>query len=186
MPKIAVFFPGTGYHCDKPLLYYAREVAKEAGYNEQIKIEYVYDFDSVKDFEELEKTYPILLEQIEKQLGGINWRQYEDILFVSKSMGTVMAATYAEKHNLSEVKHIWLTPVEQAYKMSKGKPIVFIGTKDPVSSFQMIKKLSEEQEMQLFVYDNCNHSLECGDTQKDLTVLANVMSRILAAISDIA
>ena len=24
--KIAVFFPGIGYHCDKPLLYYARKL----------------------------------------------------------------------------------------------------------------------------------------------------------------
>lgn len=23
--KLAVFFPGIGYHCDKPLLYYSRK-----------------------------------------------------------------------------------------------------------------------------------------------------------------
>lgn len=25
MKKIAVYFPGIGYHCDNPLLYYGRE-----------------------------------------------------------------------------------------------------------------------------------------------------------------
>ena len=25
MKKLAVLFPGIGYHCDKPLLYYSRE-----------------------------------------------------------------------------------------------------------------------------------------------------------------
>lgn len=30
--KIAVFFPGIGYHCDKPLLYYARKLVQEYGY----------------------------------------------------------------------------------------------------------------------------------------------------------
>lgn len=25
MKKIAVYFPGIGYHCDNPLLYYSRE-----------------------------------------------------------------------------------------------------------------------------------------------------------------
>ena len=27
--KAAVFFPGIGYHCDKPLLYYSRKLAQE-------------------------------------------------------------------------------------------------------------------------------------------------------------
>ena len=30
--KIAVFFPGIGYHCDKPLLYYARKLVQEYVY----------------------------------------------------------------------------------------------------------------------------------------------------------
>ena len=34
MNGIAVFFPGIGYHCDKPLLYFSRGLAREAGYRE--------------------------------------------------------------------------------------------------------------------------------------------------------
>ena len=30
--KLAVLFPGIGYHCDKPLLYYAAKLAKAAKY----------------------------------------------------------------------------------------------------------------------------------------------------------
>ena len=30
--KAAVIFPGIGYHTDKPLLYYGKKLAKEAGY----------------------------------------------------------------------------------------------------------------------------------------------------------
>ena len=30
--KIAVLFPGVGYHCDKPLLYYSRKLAIQKGY----------------------------------------------------------------------------------------------------------------------------------------------------------
>lgn len=40
--KIAVFFPGIGYHCDKPLLYYARKLVQEYGY-EKIVIHLSYD-----------------------------------------------------------------------------------------------------------------------------------------------
>ena len=30
--KIAVIFPGIGYHADKPLLYYSSRVARQYGY----------------------------------------------------------------------------------------------------------------------------------------------------------
>ena len=30
--KLAVFFPGTGYHTDKPLFYYSRKIAAAKGY----------------------------------------------------------------------------------------------------------------------------------------------------------
>ena len=34
--KAAVFFPGIGYHCDKPLLYYSRKLAQECGYEDRM------------------------------------------------------------------------------------------------------------------------------------------------------
>ena len=40
--RLAVIFPGIGYHCDKPLLYYSRKLAKEQGYKEIIPLEYSY------------------------------------------------------------------------------------------------------------------------------------------------
>ena len=40
--KAAVFFPGIGYHCDKPLLYYSRKLAQECGYEETIALSYTY------------------------------------------------------------------------------------------------------------------------------------------------
>ena len=30
--RLAVLFPGIGYHCDKPLLYYSARLARTAGY----------------------------------------------------------------------------------------------------------------------------------------------------------
>ena len=32
MKKIAVIFPGVGYHADKPLLYYSKKIASQNGY----------------------------------------------------------------------------------------------------------------------------------------------------------
>ena len=32
MRKLAVIFPGVGYHTDKPLLYYSKKIAAQNGY----------------------------------------------------------------------------------------------------------------------------------------------------------
>lgn len=47
--KAAVFFPGIGYHCDKPLLYYSRKLAQECGYEETIALSYTYDGGNIRE-----------------------------------------------------------------------------------------------------------------------------------------
>ena len=48
MKKLAIFFPGIGYHCDKPLLYYARKLTQECGYEESILLSYSYDGGNIR------------------------------------------------------------------------------------------------------------------------------------------
>ena len=45
--KLAVLFPGAGYHVDKPLLYYAKDLAVSLGY-EYISVEYGKLPDAIK------------------------------------------------------------------------------------------------------------------------------------------
>ena len=48
MSKIAIYFPGIGYHCDKPLLYYCREIACEMGYENYRTIDYTYSGGNIR------------------------------------------------------------------------------------------------------------------------------------------
>ena len=45
--EISNIFPGIGYHADKPLLYYSRKLAGEAGY-EQIALKYDYQAGNIR------------------------------------------------------------------------------------------------------------------------------------------
>ena len=51
MKKLAVLFPGIGYHCDKPLLYYSKKCLSAYGY-EIIEVNYTH-FPHMKDKDEL-------------------------------------------------------------------------------------------------------------------------------------
>lgn len=70
--KAAVFFPGIGYHCDKPLLYYSRKLAQECGYEETIALSYTYDGGNIRGNEEkMQQAFESLYEQAEKSLSAI-------------------------------------------------------------------------------------------------------------------
>lgn len=107
MSKLAIYFPGIGYHCDKPLLYYSRSLARELGYQECRNISYTYEGKNIRgDQAKMREAYETLFQQAEKELEEIDWSVYDDILFVSKSIGTIIAASYVKKHGLVGVRQV--------------------------------------------------------------------------------
>lgn len=75
MKQIVILFPGIGYHCDKPLLYYGRKVAMECGYREVRTISYSYDgAGNIRgDNEKINAVFKVLYEQAKEELKEINW-----------------------------------------------------------------------------------------------------------------
>ena len=72
MNETGSIFPGIGYHCDKPLLYYSRKLAQECGYEETIALSYTYDGGNIRGNEEkMQQAFESLYEQAEKSLSAI-------------------------------------------------------------------------------------------------------------------
>lgn len=180
MAKLAVFFSGIGYHCDKPLLYYSRKIACEQGYQEYQTINYTYHAENICGNEKkMEEAYEALFSQAEAELADVVWADYDDVLFVSKSIGTIIAASYAKKYGLSRARHVLYTPLAQTFQFAPEQAVAFIGTADPWSDTAEIIRLSEENHISMAVYEGCNHSLECGDTMKNIENLQDVMQRTM-------
>lgn len=180
MSKIAVYFPGIGYHCDKPLLYYGRAIACGLGYKDYRNVYYKYNAGNIRGNEgKMKEAYESLFLQAEAELADILWTEYDDVLFISKSIGTIIAASYAGKYGLKHARHILYTPLAQTYLFAPDHAIGFIGTSDPWSDTDEIIRLSETNHIPLTVYDDCNHSLECGDALKNIEVLKDVMQKTM-------
>lgn len=175
--KIAVLFPGIGYTCDRPLLYYSGKIAALKGYK-LIKVEYS-DFPSgIKDNEKkMEEAFQYGLKQAEKFLGNICWDEYEDILFISKSIGTAISAAFAREHQL-QVKNILFTPLRQTFLFADRESIVFHGTADPWADTKDIIEGCEKLNLPLILTEKGNHSLETGEILKDLENLEKVMTQV--------
>lgn len=95
--KIAVLFPGLGYHTDKPLLYYARALAMERGYTIR-EVRYGEMPQRVKDDPaKMEECVRRGMAYADEQLADVNWDEYAEVLFIAKSIGTAAAAGFAGK-----------------------------------------------------------------------------------------
>lgn len=172
--KIAVLFPGIGYTCDKPLLYYAGKIVISKGY-ELVKVEYGNFPSGIKgNKEKMERAFHCGLEQVEDSLRDICWEEYEDILFVSKSIGTVISSAFARQHQLS-VKNILFTPLQQTFLFTDENGIVFHGTADPWADTKDIIEGCKKLNLPLVLTEEGNHSLETGDILKDLQNLEKTM-----------
>ena len=180
MSKIAVCFPGIGYHCDKPLLYYSRSIACELGYQNYRNISYTYNAGNIRgNDEKIKEAYEALFSQTKAELADIIWSDYDDILFISKSIGTIISTSFAEEYGLKRARHILYTPLKQTYLFAPNHAIGFIGTADPWSDIDEIIQLSNANHIPLTVYDGCNHSLECNDVMKNIENLNDVMQRTM-------
>ena len=174
---IAVLFPGIGYTNDRSLLYFSGKLAENEGCK-LLRISYSGFPSGVKgDRKKMQKSFQIAKKQAEKQLEDISWEKYEDIVFISKSIGTVVSSTIAKEKGLS-VRSIVFTPLAETFVNLEGRAIVFHGTADPRAETEEIAAACREKELPLFITEEANHSLETGDVMNDVRNLAEILEQV--------
>ena len=93
--QLAVLFPGIGYHIDKPLLYYSAKLARARGCD-LLAVQYPALPTGLRGHtEKIEQAVQTALSAAEEQLTTIDWTAYDRVFFLSKSIGTAIAARYA-------------------------------------------------------------------------------------------
>lgn len=173
--KLAVVFPGIGYNVDKPLLYYAKKLAKENEY-EILDVPYKNFPANVKGNPKLmEQVFLSALEQSQDILKDVKWDEYESVLFIMKSVGTAVGAAYA-KDNKIKADMLIYTPVEQTFQFLEQEcGIVFSGTNDPWVEEYIVKENCSKLKLPLHMIKDANHSLEMGDLGTDIVMLHEIM-----------
>ena len=170
MKKLLIIFPGVGYGLDSPLLYFADFVYETKGFD-RIHMNYQNIFAN-KDLsleEKLQKVREYILEQVK----DTNFDSYDEVVFLSKSVGSVEAGILAKRLNL-EVVQVFITPIEEAISYCKENSIVVIGTQD--KAYELYKNHCDENKMKALYVEDANHSLEVdGQPYESIDVLKSVM-----------
>ena len=174
--KIAVIFPGVGYHVDKPLLYYSRKLAGRYGY-EIVCADYGKLPSGIKgDMKKMYEAYEQALANVTEKFADLDFHSYDRILFISKSIGTAVAASYDAKYEIG-AGHIYYTPVEASFQAIGTEGIVFHGTGDDWAKTEVISAECEKRGLPLYLTEQANHSMETGNALRDLEILKTIMEK---------
>ena len=171
--KIAVIFPGRNYSVDCPLLYYANFSFAMKGY-ERVLINYrdILKKNEISFDERIENVK----KDVYEHLSACELSKYTEIVFVSKSLGTVIAGWAEERLGIS-VRHIFLTPLRETFPyIKKDKCIVIGGTDDSYLESGVLNEHCKKESVQLELISGVGHSLEYqGNVEKSLEVLRMVI-----------
>lgn len=178
--KLAVIFPGMGYHSDKPLLYFSKRLAREKGYEiEEVQYDFPYKAREImNDKARMQEAFEIATSQMKEQLGNMDFASYGDVVFIGKSIGTALAAYYDRMLQV-HARHIVFTPVPQTFELLSEKAgLVFHGLSDPWCPSDVAKEQCKRLELELYTVEGANHSLETDSVSADIANLAKIMEQV--------
>lgn len=161
---IIVIFPGTGYTYKERLLVECTLKYKSFGYD-ILNLDFSsIPYKKIKTLEDaVDKTKQIILEQLK----GIKFEEYKDVLFISKSLGTV-CANWVEKYFNIIPRQFYLTPLKETIDTLQANSRVMgmvIGTEDRHLDYKLMKSFCLERRIPYLIVDDVGHSLKVDEDE---------------------
>ncbi|MBR1629275.1 MAG: alpha/beta hydrolase [Lachnospiraceae bacterium] len=176
--RIAVLFPGIGYTKNHPLLYHSGKLAQQYGYKVKALEFSGFPHKLKGNREALMTSFQIAVGQAEDQLKFIDFPAYNEIVFISKSIGTVAAAIYSTKHQVP-ARQLYFTPLEQTFSLIEDhNGLIFHGTADSWVNTDVVLESCERKRLRLKTILGANHSLESEDVFSNLQDLQLIIEDV--------
>ena len=158
-PGIAVCFPGTGFTCKEALFERLACDFSARGYD-VIRL----DFSHIpfREIESLEEAVAVAQRAVKRQLGQVCFADYDDVVFVSKSLGTILAAQYERDNNMLP-RHLYLTPLNKTLMLVRPESRVIamvLGTQDRFLTGRALANFCDNLAIRYCLIDGVNHGLK--------------------------
>lgn len=128
-----------------------------------------------------EIKFDMLYERAEKIIQSINIEEYDSIVFIAKSMGTVVACKIKEMYNIP-ASLILFTPLHDTLPYINNKNdvlLVFAGENDRHLNSKSLRELCEEEGIKYYIEPNVGHRMEVkDDLRRDLEIVFNVINEL--------
>jgi len=156
---IAVCFPGTGFTCKEALF---ERLASDYLAREYDVIRLDFSHIPFREIESLEEAVSVAQRSAKRQLSGVSFSDYQDAVFLSKSLGTILAAQFERDHNLRP-RHLFLTPLNKTLSLVGPESRVIsmvLGSQDRFLTGKALAAYCEERNIPYCLIDGVNHSLK--------------------------
>lgn len=111
----------------------------------------------------------------------MNFDEYDDIVFIAKSIGTVVACTIKEEYNIP-ASLILFTPLNETLPYINCKNDILLiaaGDKDRYLDSKILSNQCEKESIACYIEPNVGHRMEVvGDLNRNLDIISNVINRI--------
>lgn len=173
--SIAILFPGGDGTCDKPILHYARKATFLSGCD-VLSLEYgFYRANKTYNKDLFQQTVEEANETIQKCLCN----SYENIYFISKSLGTSIAGEVNKLIGFEEIRNLFLTPTINTIPYIENlKCTVVVGTNDKFFPMEYIEKVKNLPFVDLNIIRNATHSLEIEDNYVESLEILGAVTRM--------
>lgn len=169
--KIVVSFPGgRGYEI--PLLYFGAKHYEDLGY------EKVFVFHPKTE----PGSHEAIIENADAVIRSLDLSGYEEVVFIAKSFGTVVACMLKEKYQIP-AKLILFTPIEETLPYIKKENdilLVAAGSKDRYLATDILKAQCGSENIKCYIEENVGHRMEVmNDLQRNLEIVYHVIASLL-------
>lgn len=173
---LTVILPGEGYINEKPLMYYSCKTALELGLD-VLCVDYGFQI-SRKDFN-IDTEFDIVARESEQVLKKCLNKNYKKIIFIGKSLGTIIQNRLSKGLKDYDQIHVYLTPVDKTFENAVNYPcLVITGSEDGKINSLTMSVIENSKNIELAKIDGGNHRLECSDTIKSIEMLNTTMSKL--------
>lgn len=170
--KLAVLFPGMAYPLDAPLMWYATRAAFDAGCD-VLGVEYGYQANRAElDMDDLD----YLIEETAGALNRMLSVQYSQMVFIGKSLGTVVQTEILRELSSPVRNHVFLTPLKRTIPgmLRSENALVVVGDGDGAFKAEDVGEIAGASNIKLAVIPGANHGLEVDNFRVSLDILKDV------------
>jgi len=156
---IVVCFPGTGYTCRERLITLCAQQYAVRGYD-VVRL----DFSHIpfKEIETIEEAVAVAMRAVRRQLADVDFSGYSDVVWISKSLGTICAALAAREQS-KPPRQLFLTPV--SFTLTEIMPdsdviAMVLGTQDRFLTSEALAEFCSERNFRYCIINGVGHSLK--------------------------
>ena len=174
MATLKVFFPGRRYSSDRSFLYFLdRYIDGESVYLDYDVKRYTKDVLPLE--ENIDEAYMFSFEKLK----DFDFSKYTEIIFIAKSIGTVVAGKIREILKVNNARVIMLTPLNETIPYLRQTDFILTSFADTYIDANKLKKVENRYPF-MSIYQDIGHSLEYpNNLKKTLTFLYENLELIL-------